>query len=55
MARVAKRTALNLPLRTDCADGYAPGVAASVGSFDAVTIEAVLREEQAGAPVAEHR
>lgn len=55
MVRVAGGTVLNLPLRTDCADGYAPGVAASVGSFDAVTIEAVLREEQAGAPVAEHR
>lgn len=47
MVRVAGGTVLNLPLRTDCADGYAPGIAASVGSFDAVTIEAVLREEQA--------
>lgn len=47
MVRVAGGTVLNLPLRTDLADGYAPGVAASAGSFEAVTIEAVLREEQA--------
>lgn len=47
MVRVAGGTVVNLPLCTDLTDGYAPGVAASVGSFDAVTIEAVLREEQA--------
>ena len=47
MVRVAGGTVLNLPLYTDLADGYAPGVAASVGSFEAETIEAVLREHQA--------